>query len=156
NDGLAFFDVVRRRGLEGMVGKRGDSEYQPGRRSRDWLKVKAWKTQTCVVIGYTSGQGRRREHIGALILAVMRDGVLSHCGQVGTGFDERMLRTLRARLDGLRIDAAPVQPAPQTAEPATWVRPELVCEVRFNEWTTAGILRHPAFVGLRTDVTPAA
>ena len=155
NNGLAFFDVVKQRGLEGMVGKRGDSEYQPGRRSRDWLKVKAWKTQSCVIIGYTSGQGRRREHIGALILAVVRNGALSHCGQVGTGFDEKTLRALRARLDDLGVDSSPVEPAPQTSEPATWVRPELVCEVRFSEWTSAGILRHPAFVGLRNDVVPA-
>ncbi|MGH7686083.1 MAG: non-homologous end-joining DNA ligase, partial [Candidatus Dormibacteria bacterium] len=155
NDGLAFFAVVKERGLEGMVGKRGDSEYQPGHRSRDWLKVKAWKTQTCVIIGYTSGQGRRREHIGALILAVVRNGALSHCGQVGTGFGEKTLRTLRTKLDERRIDASPVEPAPQTSEAATWVRPELVCEVRFNEWTSAGILRHPAFVGLRDDVSPA-
>jgi bifunctional non-homologous end joining protein LigD len=153
-DGLAFFEAVRQRGLEGMLGKRGDSLYQPGRRSRDWLKVKAWKTQSCVIIGYTSGQGRRREHIGALIVAVMRDVKLAHCGQVGTGFDERMLRTLRAQLDERKVNKSPVQPTPQTSEPATWVRPELVCEVRFSEWTSAGILRHPAFVGLRPELTP--
>ncbi|MBV8529163.1 MAG: DNA ligase D [Candidatus Dormibacteraeota bacterium] len=155
NNGLAFYEAVKAQGLEGVVGKRGDSVYQPGRRSRDWLKVKAWKTQTCVIIGYTSGQGRRVEHLGALILAVMRDGRLSHCGQVGTGFDEKTLQTLRKELDARRTGASPVQPPPQTAEPATWVRPELVCEVRFNEWTSAGILRHPAYLGLRGDLTPA-
>ena len=154
-DGLTFFDQVQRGGLEGMVGKRGDSTYQAGRRSRDWLKVKAWRTQTCVIAGYTSGQGRRREHLGALILGVMKDGELVHCGQVGTGFDDRLLRTLRAQLNERRVDRAPLQPAPQTPEPATWVRPELVCEVRFSEWTSAGILRHPAFVGLRSDLTAA-
>ena len=155
NDGLTFFAAVQQGGLEGMVGKRGDSVYQPGRRSHDWLKVKAWRTQSCVIIGFTSGQGRRREHIGALILAVMRGGRLRHCGQVGTGFDEKTLQMLRTELDKRRVDAAPVQPPPQTAEPATWVHPELVCEVRFNEWTSAGILRHPAYLGLRSELTPA-
>ena len=155
NDGLAFFEQVRARGLEGMVAKRADSTYQPGRRSRDWLKIKAWRTQSCVIVGYTSGQGRRKEHLGALILAVMRGGRLVHCGQVGTGFNERTLRELRAELDRRRVRQCPLDPPPQTSEPATWVRPELVCEVRFSEWTSAGILRHPAFLGLRTDMTPA-
>ena len=153
-DGLAFFAQVQQSGLEGMVAKRGDSLYQPGRRSADWLKVKAWRTQTCVIAGYTSGQGRRREHLGALILAVMRDGELVHCGQVGTGFDDRFLRTLRPRLDERRVERSPLRAVPQPPEPATWVRPELVCEVRFSEWTSGGIFRHPAFVGLRSDVRP--
>ena len=155
NDGRAFFEELRRSGAEGMVAKRADSPYQPGVRSRDWLKVKAWHTQSCVIIGYTAGQGRRRERLGALILAVFRDGSLRHCGQVGTGFDERTLLDLRERLNSLRAAAPAVEPAPRTAEPATWVRPELVCEVRFAGWTNAGVLRHPAFIGLRTDLSPA-
>ena len=154
-DGLDFFEQVQRQGVEGMVGKRADSTYQPGRRSRDWLKVKAWQTQSCVIAGYTAGQGRRTEHLGALILAVMRDGELVHCGQVGTGFDDRMLRTLREQLDARRVERDPLPKTPRTSEPATWVRPELCCAVRFAGWTSAGILRHPAFVGLRPELTPA-
>src|SRR5262249_59455279 len=96
----------------GMIAKRAASLYQAGARTGDWLKVKSWHTQSCAVIGWTAGQGRRREHLGALILAVMRDGALRHCGQVGTGFDERLLRDLRVRLDALRTDTPAVDPAP--------------------------------------------
>ena len=155
NDGTAFFEQVRRLGVEGVVAKRADSVYQPGRRTRDWLKIKAWHTQSCVIAGFTSGQGKRKEHLGALILAVMRGGKLAHCGQVGTGFDERMLRTLRDVLNPRIIERCPLPEIPHTSEPATWVRPELVCEVRFAGWTNAGILRHPAFMGLRPELTPA-
>jgi bifunctional non-homologous end joining protein LigD len=154
-EGETFFREVQRMGAEGMMAKRADSLYRPGLRSRDWLKIKAWRTQSCVIIGFTAGQGRRREHLGALILAVLRDGKLTHCGQVGTGFDEQMLRTLREKLNPLIVKDPPVTPAPRTAEPATWVKPEIVCEVRFSEWTSGGILRHPAFLGLREDVTVA-
>jgi bifunctional non-homologous end joining protein LigD len=154
-EGESFFREVQRMGAEGMMAKRADSLYRPGIRSRDWLKIKAWRTQSCVIIGFTAGQGRRKEHLGALILAVLRDGKLSHCGQVGTGFDDEMLRTLRDKLTPLIVKDPPVTPAPRTAEPATWVKPELVCEVRFSEWTAAGILRHPAFLGVREDVTVA-
>jgi bifunctional non-homologous end joining protein LigD len=154
-EGETFFREVQRLGAEGMMAKRADSLYRPGIRSRDWLKIKAWRTQSCVIIGFTAGQGRRKEHLGALILAVLHDGKLTHCGQVGTGFDEQMLRTLREKLNPLIVKDPPVTPTPHTAEPATWVKPELVCEVRFSEWTSAGILRHPAFLGLREDVTVA-
>src|SRR5579884_1128113 len=136
-----------------MVAKRADSRYEPGRRSRDWLKVKSWLTQSCVIAGYTAGQGKRKEHLGALILAVLREGKLVHCGQVGTGFDEAMLRKLRERLRPLEVSTPQISPAPKTSEPATWVHPELVCEVRHAGWTSAGILRHPAFLGLRPEQT---
>src|SRR5207302_1944640 len=100
-------------------------------------------------------QGRRKEHRGGLVLAVMRGGTLTHCGQVGTGFDERMLRTLRELLNVRIAEQCPLPTPPRTSEPATWVRPELVCEVRHAGWTSAGILRHPAFVGLRPELRPA-
>ena len=153
NDGVAFFAELKRAGAEGMLAKRADSLYQPGARTGDWLKVKAWHTQSCAVIGWTAGQGRRGEHLGALILSVLRDGELRHCGQVGTGFTQRLLRDLRRQLEALRSDTPAVDPPPRTGEPATWVRPELVCEVRFAGWTAQGVLRHPAFVRLRPDQT---
>jgi bifunctional non-homologous end joining protein LigD len=155
-DGEDFFAAVSGRGIEGMVGKRADSTYQPGRRSHDWVKVKAWQTQSCVIAGWTGGRGRRANQIGALILGVYDGDRLVHCGQVGTGFDDAMLRVLRNRLDALVTDESPLRPVPRTSEPATWVRPELVCEVRHAGWTKQGILRHPAFVGLRDDMAPEA
>ncbi len=154
DEGETFFAEVSRSGAEGMVAKRADSVYEPGRRSRDWLKVKAWLTQSCVVIGFTAGQGRRKEHLGALILAVMGPQGLVHCGQVGTGFNDATLRALLHELRAREEPSSAVDPAPRTAEPATWVRPELVCEVRHAGWTSAGILRHPAYLGLRPELTP--
>ena len=155
-DGEAFFAALSKQGIEGMIGKRADSRYQPGRRSPDWVKVKAWQTQSCVIAGWTGGRGRRTEQLGALILAVNDGGDLVHCGQVGTGFDERTLRDLRHRLDALVVDECPLRTTPRTSEPSTWVRPELVCEVRHAGWTKQGILRHPAYLGLRDDIAPSA
>ncbi|MFN2568583.1 MAG: DNA ligase D [Candidatus Dormibacteria bacterium] len=153
-DGEAFFEALRQRGLEGMVAKRGDSAYQPGRRSPDWLKVKAWQSQSCVICGHTAGRGTR-EAIGALILGVVGgDGGLVHCGQVGTGFDERALRELAQRLGAAGPDRCPFPEPPRTSEPATWVRPEMVCEVRHAGWTRSGVLRHPSYQGLRSDIAP--
>jgi bifunctional non-homologous end joining protein LigD len=153
-DGESFFEAVSGQGIEGMIGKRADSLYQPGRRSPDWVKVKAWQTQSCVIAGWTGGRGRRSEQLGALILAVHDGADLVHCGQVGTGFNERTLRDLRRRLDGLVVEKSALHTVPRTSEPATWVRPELVCEVRHAGWTRQGILRHPAYLGLRDDIAP--
>ena len=153
-DGERFFAAVTAQGIEGMVGKRADSVYQPGRRSPDWVKVKAWQSQSCVVAGWTRGRGRRSAQIGALILGVYDGSELVHCGQVGTGFDERTLRMLRDRMAALTAGRSPLVAPPRTGEPATWVRPELVCEVRHAGWTRQGILRHPAYLGLRDDMEP--
>ncbi|HEY8755326.1 MAG TPA: DNA ligase D [Candidatus Dormibacteraeota bacterium] len=153
-DGETFFAALSERGIEGMVGKRADSTYQPGRRSTDWVKVKAWHTQSCVIAGWTGGRGRRAEQLGALILGVYDGDDLVHCGQVGTGFNAATLRVLRQRLDAMVTATSPFRTPPRTSEPATWVRPELVCEVRHAGWTKQGILRHPAYLGLREDVAP--
>ena len=153
-DGTSLFDVARGSGVEGIVGKRADSLYRPGVRSPDWVKIKSWRDQSCVVVGYTAGRGRRLNQLGALILAVLDGTRLVHCGQVGTGFDEKTLRKLRDRLRPLEVKACPLDVTPKTSEPATWVRPELVCEVRFAGWTRDGILRHPAYRTLRPDQRP--
>ncbi len=153
-DGESFFSAVSRQGIEGMIGKRADSPYQPGRRSADWVKVKSWQAQSCVIAGWTGGRGRRSKQLGALILGVYEGQDLVHCGQVGTGFDEATLGDLRRRLAALVVETSAITPAPRTSEPATWVRPELVCEVRHAGWTKQGILRHPAYLGLREDVAP--
>ncbi|HXZ99985.1 MAG TPA: non-homologous end-joining DNA ligase [Candidatus Binatia bacterium] len=159
-DGEALFEALREQGLEGMVGKRADSVYQAGRRSADWLKVKAWRTQTCAIAGWTQGHGRRG-HLGALVLAVRRSGPEAapqphwdHAGEVGTGFSDSSITDLLRRMEPFRRPTPVFQPAPKLAEPVTWVEPELVCEVRHAGWTRAGALRHPAFLGLRSDLGP--
>ena len=153
NEGVAFFEAVRAQGLEGVVGKQAESRYESGRRSRRWVKVKAWNTQDCVICGWTAGRGGRGP-LGALVLGVYDADRLVHVGQAGSGLDGVMMRRLLDLLGPLRSDASPFDAAPQTQEKATWVRPEAVCEVRFTEWTSAGTLRHPTFLRLRPDVAP--
>ena len=154
DDGEALFAAIRERGLEGMVAKRGDSRYEGGRRSATWLKVKAWNEQDCVVCGLTAGRGGRTGSVGSLVLGVYDGGRLVHAGQAGSGLDEAMIETLRRRLDRLRVEDGPFDPAPAVPQEVTWVRPELVCRVRFTEWTSAGTLRHPVVRGLRPDARP--
>ena len=153
-DGTSLFEVARKSGIEGIVGKRADSLYHPGTRSPDWVKIKSWLSQSCVIAGSTAGRGRRTNQLGALILAVLDGNRLVHCGQVGTGFDDKTLRDLKDRLRPLEVKTCPLDPPPKTSEPATWVKPELVCEVRFAGWTRDGILRHPAYRTLRLDQRP--
>jgi bifunctional non-homologous end joining protein LigD len=150
-DGTALFEEARRSGIEGVVGKRADSPYRPGMRTPDWVKIKSWRSQSCVIVGYTAGRGKRSSQLGALILAVKNGERLVHCGQVGTGFDDKTLRDLKQRLEPQIVKTCPLDPIPRTSEPATWVKPELVCEVRFSEWTKEGMLRHPAYRTLRPD-----
>jgi bifunctional non-homologous end joining protein LigD len=150
-DGVALFEEARTSGIEGIVGKRADSPYRPGVRSPDWVKIKSWRSQSCVIAGYTAGRGRRSNQLGALILAVQDGDKLRHCGQVGTGFDDKTLRDLKQRLQPLIVKVSPLDPVPKTTEPATWVKPQLICEVRFSEWTSDGMLRHPAYRTLRPD-----
>jgi bifunctional non-homologous end joining protein LigD len=147
--GLAFFDAVAKAGLEGMIAKDGASKYIDGRRSDCWLKVKAHLRQEAVICGYTLPRNSR-QHFGALVLGVYEDGQLVHVGEVGGGFSNQALGKVYARLAPLAQSHCPFQTKPKTKEPATWVRPELVCEVRFTAWT-GGHMRHPIFMGLRDD-----
>ncbi|GAA2581167.1 non-homologous end-joining DNA ligase [Actinomadura fulvescens] len=158
----AFDDVAHayaesaRLGMEGVVAKRLDSPYRAGRRHRDWTKVKNVRTQEVVVVGWTPGEGRRADRIGALMLAVNdeRDR-LAYAGQVGTGFTEAALDDLADRLAPLEQREPPVGGVPRGhARGVRWVRPELVGEVVFAEWTGDGRLRHPAWRGLRDDKSP--
>lgn len=140
--------------LEGSVSKRADRPWVAGR-SRDWLKVKCAARQEFVVAGWTD-PAKGREGFGALVLAVRDDrGGLVYAGRVGTGFTRRTLAAIRARLDALAAQEAPIANAPHT--PGThWVRPELVAEVQFREWTRDGVVRQPSFKGLREDADPGA
>ncbi len=116
-DGTSLFEVARESGIEGIVAKRADSLYRPGIRSPDWLKIKSWLSQSCVIAGYTAGRGRRTNQMGALILAVMEGDRLVHCGQVGTGFDEKTLRDLRERLRPLEVRTCPLDVPPRRPNP---------------------------------------
>ncbi len=149
--------VSRAQGLEGVVAKRHDSPYLPGRRSPQWVKVKHVRMQEVVVGGWSPGQGRRQGGVGSLLLGVPdADGRLVYAGHVGTGFTERALADLAEQLRADEVDESPfVDPVPRLhARGAHWVRPRLVGEVAFTEWTRDGMLRHPAWRGLRPDKSP--
>ena len=150
-DGEKLFKLAEKGGLEGIMAKRRDSEYESGRRTRTWLKIKTAKRQEFVVGGFTDPRGSR-SGFGALIVGYYQKGKLIYAGHVGTGFDAKMLAALSARLKKLERKTSPFATTPpKSAAPAHWVSPELVCEVRFTEWTDEGYLRHPAFMGLRED-----
>jgi bifunctional non-homologous end joining protein LigD len=155
--GADLLAVARERGLEGVVAKRRDSAYLPGRRTEAWIKIKNFATQEVVVGGFTAGEGRRRGTLGALLVGLPEPAGLRYVGKVGTGFDERTLADLSGRLGGLAAPTSPFSTAVPAAEvrAATWVRPELVGEVRFVQWTREGRLRAPSWRGLRPDKDPA-
>lgn len=145
-------DRACRLALEGIVSKRRDRPYRPGR-GADWTKAKCLNRQEFVIVGHTPPQGARGG-IGALLLGYQRDGRLTYAGKVGTGFSERALDDLRRRLEPLRRDRAAVVDPPREARVA-WVEPRLVAEVEFANWTRDGLLRHSSFQGLRLDKEPA-
>jgi bifunctional non-homologous end joining protein LigD len=146
----------RENGLEGIVAKRIDSRYQPGRRSRDWVKIKLIRTQEVVVGGWRPGQGRRESSIGSLLLGVPGPEGLRYAGHVGTGFTDAVLDSLSARLAKLERRTSPFSEVLPTADrrDAHWVTPSIVGEVSFTEWTDEHRLRHPAWRGLRPDKAP--
>lgn len=156
-DGPEALAYSRKRKWEGVVAKKWDSTYQPGRRSPAWIKDKNWKTQEVVIGGWRRGEGGRSSGIGSLLVGVPGRAGLRFVGRVGTGFTERDLANLKKVLVPLRADASPFQPALPASElkAVTFVRPELVAEVRYGELTADGRLRHPSWRGLRPDKTPA-
>jgi bifunctional non-homologous end joining protein LigD len=152
-DGVALYDAALASGFEGVMAKRKDSRYEPGRRSGLWLKIKSTHSAEFVVGGYTKGKGSRAP-LGALLVGTWSGGMLHYAGHVGSGFDEQMLAQLKARLDALRAKARPFAEEPELHSPTVWVKPELVAEVRFQNWTDDGHLRAPVFLRLREDVDP--
>ncbi|CDO07105.1 ATP-dependent DNA ligase [Mycolicibacterium cosmeticum] len=147
---------ARRRGLEGVVAKKWDSTYQPGRRSSAWIKDKFWNTQEVVIGGWRAGEGGRTSGIGALLVGIPADDGLHFAGRVGTGFTDKMLGDLRATLKPLETDESPFNAPLSTIDRrgVTFVRPELVGEVRYSERTSDDRLRQPSWRGLRPDKTP--
>jgi bifunctional non-homologous end joining protein LigD len=156
--GAQLLDVARAHGLEGVVGKRRASRYEPGRRSPAWIKTALLHTQEVVIGGWTEGEGRRAQSIGALLLgAYDGSGSLRYLGHVGTGFTESALRSLLAELRTRGQAESPFdEEVPRDeARKARWVRPELVGEVVYRVLTKEGRLRHAAWRGLRSDKDPA-
>ncbi len=157
-DGRQLLELARLHGLEGVVGKRLSSRYEPGRRSPAWMKTALWSTQEVVVGGWTTGQGRRAGTLGALLLGAYDDDRrLRYIGDVGTGFTDRMLDDLLVRLADLEAPDSPFdEPVPREhARRALWVRPQLVGEVEYRVLTPDRRLRHAAWRGLRPDKDPA-
>ncbi len=155
-DGAAVSAATKAQGMEGVVAKRRDSTYRPGRRSEAWIKVKHLRRQSAVVVGWQPGEGGRSGSLGSLLLALPGPDGLAFAGHVGTGFSAAVLRLLADRLRPLRRDTPPLDDVPREhARTAVWVEPALVAEVEFTAWTADGRLRHPSFQGLRDDLDPA-
>ena len=155
DDGEALLQAAKQQHLEGIVAKRLDSRYLPGKRTRDWLKIKTHSEQEFVVAGYTKGTGRRASSFGSLVLGYYAGGELVYAGNVGTGFGGKEIEKLLDLLRPLRRDQSPFREVPKMPKvrkgDVIWVEPKLVAQVEFVEWTHDGRLRAPAYKGLRED-----
>jgi bifunctional non-homologous end joining protein LigD len=151
-DGKAAYRDAKRLGWEGIIAKDEDSIYEPGTRSRAWLKVKVRRESEFVIGGYTQPKGGR-DHFGALLVGLFDGPALRYVGKVGTGFTHETLASLATKLERIRTATSPFDAAPRMRD-ATWVRPKLVAQLAYAEWTADGKLRQPAYLGLRTDKDP--
>ncbi|MGN7885923.1 DNA ligase D [Dyadobacter endophyticus] len=161
SEGNAFFEAAQKMGLEGVIAKKSDSEYYPGIRTRDWLKIKINKRQEVIIAGYTLNEGSSKL-FSALLLAAYEHGELHYVGKVGTGFKEKQQKEMMALFKPLVTKKSPFKETPDYNKPsrfrpnpphanATWLKPELVCEISFAEITADGVFRHPSFEGMRED-----
>jgi len=148
--GADLLKAAKEQGLEGVVGKRARSFYE-SRRTSDWVKWKNVNTDEFVLCGFTKGE---RDLFGALVLGVYDRGKLVWAGNVGTGFDRKMMQAIHAKLAPLGVKRCPLEPDKNLPREVTWTRPEVVCEVKFSNWTDDGRLRAPVFLGLRPDIDP--
>jgi bifunctional non-homologous end joining protein LigD len=148
--GDAMLHAARETGVEGLMAKRAGSRYEP-RRSNEWMKIKIVSRQEFVICGFTAGE---RDHFGALALGVFDSGKIVWVGNVGTGFDQKTMAMLRQKLDPLVAPHSPFSGSPKVGKDVTWVKPELVAEVKFANWTGDGKLRAPVYLGLRPDADP--
>jgi len=149
-DGTKFFAEAERKNLEGVMAKRADSAYTSGSRTPDWLKIKTAKRREVVIAGFTAPR-RTRPFFGALVLAVREDDAWRYIGHVGTGFSHKVLEDLHSKLVKLTVSKSPFPSKVKDQAATTWVRPSLVAEVKFAEWTGKGELRQPVYLGLRSD-----
>lgn len=164
-EGNVLLEKARKLGLEGLIGKRAGSLYEAGRRSGAWIKLKTQREQEFVIGGYTDPSGSR-SHFGSILTGVYENGNLIYCGKVGTGFNTPLLESLYRAFQKFVTAACPFadmhkkgRRSPNDLTPAEirrchWLKPKLVCQVRFSEWTRDGKLRQPVFLGLRDDKEP--
>jgi bifunctional non-homologous end joining protein LigD len=148
--GIDFFKLLKKNGFEGVVAKRKDSLYYSGARSGSWIKIKSFLRQEAIICGYTAPSGSRKR-FGSLILGVNSKAGLKHIGQTGSGFNEEILEFIYKKLKTLITKKSPFPEPIESNTPAIWVKPKMVCEVKFTEWTSDGKMRHPVFMGLRED-----
>jgi bifunctional non-homologous end joining protein LigD len=148
--GTKFFQEADRQGLEGIMAKRADSKYQSGTRTDNWLKIKTSKRQEVVIAGFTAPR-RTRPFFGALTLALREGKGWRYIGHVGAGFSHESLKELHGKLTKLKRARSPFAAKVKDEAVTTWVKPELVAEVKFTEWTSSGEMRHPVYLGLRAD-----
>jgi bifunctional non-homologous end joining protein LigD len=157
-DGEALYQAAQDNGYEGVVAKRAESPYRPGRRTREWLKIKTHESQEFLIAGYTKGSGRRAGSFGSLVLAVRDGDELRYVGNVGTGFTDDEIDRLLAKLRPLERPTSPFRTVPAMPKvrkgDVVWVEPKLVAQVEFVEWTHDGHLRAPSYQGLREDKAP--
>ncbi|WP_228458542.1 DNA ligase D [Chryseobacterium aureum] len=151
--GIEFFTQMKKMKLEGMIAKRADSLYTENSRSSDWLKIKFSNTEEVIICGFTEPRGSR-ESFGALILGRYENENLIYCGHTGTGFNTSTLKEVYQRLQKLVVQSSPFEKIPKTNMPVTWIKPELVCEIKYSEITRDGIFRHPVFITIREDKSP--
>ena len=151
--GTRFFAEAERQGLEGIMAKRADSSYVSGARTADWLKVKTARRQEVVIAGFTAPK-RWRPFFGALVLALRENNHWRYIGHVGTGFSHQTLGELHGKLATLKSPKSPFPAKVKDEDVTTWVKPALVAEVKFTEWTSSGEMRHPVYLGLRADKRP--
>lgn len=148
--GISFFELARGRRLEGIMAKKADSPYQQGMRNLNWRKIKTHMRQEAVIAGFTNPRGSRT-HFGSLILGVHVTGKFKYIGHTGGGFSDEQLETVYSKMKPLIQKECPFDQIPETNAPATWIKPILVCEIEFSEWTEEGLMRQPIFLGLRID-----
>lgn len=148
--GIPFFEEAVKHKLEGIIAKDDQSPYRCGVRNNEWLKIKTHLRQEAVIGGFTEPRGGRKK-FGALVLGVYHRGKLEYIGHTGGGFDQATLKLVYDKLKPFITKKSPFEKPPKTNAPVTWVKPKLICEVEFSEWTTDGSMRQPIFVGLRTD-----
>ncbi|HJQ08420.1 MAG TPA: DNA ligase D [Candidatus Saccharimonadales bacterium] len=154
-NGSKLFAAMQKRGLEGLVAKRSDSPYREGERGADWLKVKTGLRQEVVIGGYTEPRASRK-YLGSLLVGVYDQGELQYVGHSGGGIPDEQRKSLLEKLAKLEQRNSPFITKPKPNAPVHWVKPELVCEMSFSEWTSEGYMRHPQFEGLRPDKKPTS